>query len=77
MLAVKPPVPVSDNLALLRFATRAPSRRIALAWRKTSAMAAFLQQLAALIGDLPADLLAEVTEPAAVGPTRVARRRRA
>jgi LysR family hydrogen peroxide-inducible transcriptional activator len=56
-LAVKPPVPVSDNLALLRFDQHQPSRRIALAWRKTSAMAEFLHQLARVIADLPPNLL--------------------
>ncbi len=65
-LAVKPPVPVSDNLSLLRFDQHQPSRRIALAWRKTSAMAEFLHQVARVIADLPPDLLRFApSEPAA------------
>ncbi len=65
-LAVKPPVPVSDNLALLRFDQHQPSRRIALAWRKTSAMAEFLHQVARVIADLPPKLLDfDRPEPAA------------
>jgi LysR family hydrogen peroxide-inducible transcriptional activator len=57
MLAVKPPVPVSDAITLLPFRNPAPSRKLALVWRKSSAMTAFLRQLAATLRDLPADLL--------------------
>jgi LysR family hydrogen peroxide-inducible transcriptional activator len=70
-LAVKPPVPRSENLALLPFTGRAPSRRIALAWRKTTALAPFLQQLAKVIRDLPAGLLdAKRETPPAAAPRR-------
>jgi LysR family hydrogen peroxide-inducible transcriptional activator len=72
-LAVKPPVPPSDAVALLPFADRTPSRRIALAWRKTTALAPFLKRLAALIGDLPQDLLA-TTAPRKPAEARRARR---
>jgi LysR family hydrogen peroxide-inducible transcriptional activator len=57
MLAVKPPVPVSDAITLLPFRNPAPSRKLALVWRKSSAMTAFLRQVAATLRDLPADLL--------------------
>jgi len=57
MLAVKPPVSPSENIRLLAFRDPPPSRRLALVWRKSSAMSAFLQQLAIVLRDLPAGLL--------------------
>ncbi len=57
MLAVQPPVPVSADIALLPFRGDAPHRRIAMVWRRSSAMAGFLQQLAAEFRTLPAALL--------------------
>ncbi|WP_448100466.1 DNA-binding transcriptional regulator OxyR [Luteibacter jiangsuensis] len=56
-LAVKPPVPQSANVRLVEFAPPAPSRRIAMLWRKSSAMTPFFEALAAVIRDVPADLL--------------------
>ena len=59
MLAVKPPVARSENVRLLGFdGADAPSRRIAMAWRRSSAMGDFLLQLAPLFRDLPPGLLA-------------------
>jgi LysR family hydrogen peroxide-inducible transcriptional activator len=49
MLAVTPPVPASENLRLLPFKGVAPSRRIALVWRPSTARTEFLCGLAALI----------------------------
>ncbi len=57
MLAIKPPVPASPNLKLLNFKKPPPSRRIAIAWRKSSAMSAFLRQVAGVLRDLPPELL--------------------
>jgi len=57
MLAVKPPVPHSDSIQLLRFKDPPPTRRLAMVWRRSSAMAGFLLQLAALLRDLPTRLL--------------------
>lgn len=57
MLAVKPPVSPSENIRLLAFNDPPPSRRMAMAWRKTSAMAHFLRELAAVLRDLPPGLL--------------------
>ena len=57
ILAVKPPVPLSEEVALVRFRDRAPSRRIALVWRKSSANAPFLRDIAALLRALPRSLL--------------------
>lgn len=70
VLAVKPPVPHSANLRLLPFRDPPPSRRLALVWRRSSAMAAFLRELAGELRDLPPGLLAL---PAAVAETPAAR----
>jgi LysR family transcriptional regulator, hydrogen peroxide-inducible genes activator len=57
-LAVRPPVPPSPDIHLLAFEGTPPSRRIAMVWRRSSAMAGFLEQLAAILRELPRDLLA-------------------
>ena len=57
MLAVKPPVPMSEAIALLPFRDPAPSRQLALVWRRSSATAGFLRDLAVTLRDLPPDLL--------------------
>jgi LysR family hydrogen peroxide-inducible transcriptional activator len=54
--AVKPPVAPLDNLHLIEFKGHPPSRRIAMVWRKSSAMNGFLQRLADVFRHLPADL---------------------
>jgi LysR family hydrogen peroxide-inducible transcriptional activator len=56
-LAVAPPVPPSADIHLLEFRGHAPSRRIAMVWRKSSAIGGFLKQLAALFQALPRELL--------------------
>ena len=67
-LSVQPPVPRSDALTLLPFRDRAPSRRIAMAWRKRSAMTAFLEKLAATLKALPPGLLDARKAAAAPAP---------
>ncbi|NWF34261.1 DNA-binding transcriptional regulator OxyR [Stenotrophomonas sp. SAM-B] len=58
-LSVKPPVPRSDNIRLLDFSgDDRPSRRIAMAWRRSSAMTGFLEQLAQQFKRLPQGLFA-------------------
>jgi LysR family hydrogen peroxide-inducible transcriptional activator len=57
MLAVKPPVPVSGNIRLLAFRDPPPSRRLGMFWRRSSAMAPFLRQLASQLRELPPSLL--------------------
>jgi LysR family hydrogen peroxide-inducible transcriptional activator len=47
----------SENVHLLQFRGDAPSRRIAMIWRKSSAMAPFLKKLAAVLRALPLGLL--------------------
>ena len=57
MLAVQPPVARPDNLKLCPFqGPGAPSRRIGLVWRRSSAMSGFLEQLAGLFRSLPPEL---------------------
>jgi LysR family transcriptional regulator, hydrogen peroxide-inducible genes activator len=57
-LAVRPPVPPSTDIHLLDFEGTPPSRRIAMVWRRSSAMASFLEQLAGILRELPGELLA-------------------
>ena len=57
VLAVKAPVARSENVHLMPFRGDVPSRRIAMVWRKSSAMAAFLRDLAGILRDLPRALL--------------------
>lgn len=57
MLAVKPPVSASEDIRLLNFKNPPPTRRIAMVWRKSSAMGSFLHQLADVLRSLPAELL--------------------
>jgi LysR family hydrogen peroxide-inducible transcriptional activator len=73
MLAVKPPVPPSENIALVAFRDP-PHRRLALVWRRSSAMAAFLHDLAKVLRALPASLL---KAPTAAHPKPVAAKAKA
>jgi len=73
-LAVQPPVAHSENVHLLPFRGEVPSRRIAIVWRKSSAMAAFLGQFAAIVREMPQALLDTRTVVAAQAPTRGERR---
>ena len=57
MLSVKPPIARTDNLRFLPFAEPAPSRTIALVWRSSSALSAFLRELACCFQNLPRGLL--------------------
>jgi LysR family hydrogen peroxide-inducible transcriptional activator len=56
-LAVQPPVARSENVHLLPFRGDAPSRRIGMVWRKSSALAEFLKKMAAVFRELPHALL--------------------
>lgn len=78
-LAVKPPVARSENIHLLGFRDASPSRRIAMVWRRSSAMGGFLQQLAQVFRTLPADLFAARPDAAArpkPSPKKAAGKRR-
>ena len=54
MLAVTPPVPNSPSIKLLSFKAPPPTRRLAMVWRRSSAMGPFLHDLAGILRDLPA-----------------------
>jgi LysR family hydrogen peroxide-inducible transcriptional activator len=56
-LSIKPPVARSESIHLMQFRGDAPSRRIAMFWRKSSAMAPFLKDLAGIFSTLPRALL--------------------
>ncbi|GAB2491501.1 DNA-binding transcriptional regulator OxyR [Arenimonas alkanexedens] len=72
MLAVKPPVSPSENIRLLEFGNPPPSRRLAMVWRKSSAMSGFLHQVAGVLRDLPSGLL---DPPKQTAPAARAKRR--
>ena len=52
-LSVQPPIAQSDNVHLLPFRGEVPSRRIAMIWRKSSAMSGFMEQFASIFQHLP------------------------
>ncbi|PPU95184.1 DNA-binding transcriptional regulator OxyR [Xanthomonas populi] len=71
LLAVKPPVARSENIRLIRFREdKQPSRRIAMVWRRSSAMITFLEQLSQLFKELPESLF--TLDQATTGPKAVA-----
>jgi LysR family hydrogen peroxide-inducible transcriptional activator len=74
-LAVKPPVAQSDAIRLLPFRDPQPSRRIAMVWRRSSAMSGFLVRLAEEFKRLPRELLA-VEAPRSRKPSGSAKRPR-
>ncbi len=57
LLSVKPPIAETRNLLIRKFREPAPSRTIALVWRKSSALSDFLRELAACFRELPAGIL--------------------
>jgi LysR family hydrogen peroxide-inducible transcriptional activator len=65
MLSVRPPVVQSDAIHLLPFRGEAPSRRIALVWRKSSAAVPFLDSFAQTVKKLSAGLLPKSGKSAA------------
>lgn len=57
VMAVKPPVAHTDNLVTRPFRQPGPTRTIALVWRKSSALGAFLEELAGILGGIAPALL--------------------
>jgi LysR family hydrogen peroxide-inducible transcriptional activator len=57
ILAVKPPMPMTGNMALRPFVKPAPSRTIALVWRRSSPLGELMRSLAECLKDLPEGLL--------------------
>lgn len=56
-LAVKPPVAATENLVTRPFASKGPTRTIAMAWRKSSALSDFLSEIAGLFAAINPELL--------------------
>jgi len=73
MLAIKPPVARSRDIHLLGFRDSKPSRQIAMAWRKSSAMHGFLLQLAQVFRELPDELFTPTSELAPALPAKAPR----
>ena len=63
VLAVQPPIAHTSNVHLTPFRGHAPSRRIAMFWRKSSAMHEFLLALSTIFKQLPPALLDPATLP--------------
>jgi len=57
VMAVKPPVAHTDNLVTRPFTEPGPMRTIALVWRKSTALAPFLEELAEIFSDIDPELL--------------------
>lgn len=57
LLSVKPPIAKTQNVVIRPFVDPAPNRTVALVWRSSSALSAFLMELAKCLKDLPAPLL--------------------
>ncbi len=62
-LAVKPPVAPTDNLVTRPFDAGGPKRTIAMAWRKTSALADFLSDIAEMFSAIDPALLTPALSP--------------
>ncbi|QSX79785.1 LysR substrate-binding domain-containing protein [Agrilutibacter solisilvae] len=77
MLAVQPPVPTSADIALLPFRGEPPFRQIALVWRRSSAMAGLMMELAAELRALPRGLLQPPPELAGTKRSKAPARPRA
>jgi LysR family hydrogen peroxide-inducible transcriptional activator len=60
----------SEDIVLLPFRESNPSRRIAMAWRKSSAMGGFLAQLAQVFRQLPPELFSPDPDLAGFRPGR-------
>src|SRR5699024_5898675 len=71
-LSVNPPLAGTPNLVTRPFLEPAPKRTIAMAWRRSSALAGFLQELADIFAAIDPELLA----PPAAQCTALLRRRR-
>ena len=70
-LAVAPPIPASHDIALLPFHAPQPHRRIAMGWRRSSAMGEFLHELATVFAQKPAALLNAAPMAASGKPRRI------
>lgn len=57
VMAVKPPIAHTDNLAIRPFDQPGPKRTIALVWRKSTALGGFLEELADIFSSIDPELL--------------------
>lgn len=57
ILAIKPPIALTENMSIRPFTKPAPSRTIALVWRRSSPLGKLMHDLADCLRDLPAGLL--------------------
>jgi LysR family hydrogen peroxide-inducible transcriptional activator len=57
ILAVKPPVAMTGSMAVRPFTSPAPSRTIALVWRRSSPLGGLMRNMADCLRDLPEALL--------------------
>lgn len=64
MLSIKPPLASTENLVTRPFRQPGPKRTIAMAWRKSSALADFLDELADIFAAIDPELL----QPPGPGP---------
>ncbi|HET8899709.1 MAG TPA: LysR substrate-binding domain-containing protein [Rhodanobacteraceae bacterium] len=72
LLAVQPPIARTPNVHLTAFRGQPPSRRLAMFWRRSSAMHEFLLQVAAIFRCLPHALLDPTTIPSPATPPHAA-----
>ncbi len=63
VLSVKPPVSPSSDIHLVAFRAPEPNRRIAMVWRRSSAMSEFLGKLSLAFRELPDGLLSTAAFP--------------
>ena len=75
VLAVQPPIAHTVNVHLTPFRGHAPSRRIAMFWRRSSAMGEFLLQLSEIFKSLPRGLLDPATLPTGSPPPPIVKSR--
>lgn len=57
-LSIKPPLANTENLVTRPFSDPGPKRTIAIVWRKSSALADFLEELAEILAGIDPELLA-------------------
>lgn len=62
VLSVKPPVSSSPDVHLVPFRAPEPNRRIAMVWRRSSAMSDFLDKLSLAFRELPPGLLSTAAD---------------
>lgn len=69
-LSIRPPVPTSPDIVLLRFGDPVPNRHIAMLWRRTSPVVELLERLADAFRTLPAGFV-RIEQAAAPSANRI------